>query len=402
MMKKILRISNVVIILLLILFAIPFFFKDTLKEKLLTQVNKELSATVSFETADISLISSFPKVRLTVGNLSIINTAPFEGDTLLVSEKLMLGFQLSELFNINKEPLAIESLTLQNAIAHLKVNKQGAVNYDIVLDSEENEANKDTLNTTNSFELSLQKYTLDNLTIHYQNLETATNFSLKKIVHQGSGNFKDAVFDLETHTEFDLSLSDEQFRVKDKIAVMLDATLQMDLENQSYRFQKNKLLINQLPLVFDGNVAMLPDGSYIDLTFETPTTSIKHLLGFVPQSDINAFNALQTGGSFAVKGAINGILSEESLSITDLARISFVDSYDPNNFSVDTSVYSLFTLEQIMVRNPTCIPISATIKDAAEIFLNAEFHALPIVDKDDKILGIVTTTDLIKYLVEQY
>ena len=90
------------------------------------------------------------------------------------------------------------------------------------------------------------------------------------------------------------------------------------------------------------------------------------------------------------------------LSVTDLARISFVDSYDPKNFTVDTSVYSLFTLEQIMVRNPTCIPISATIKEVANIFLHAEFHALPVVDKKDKVLGIVTTTDLIKYLLAQY
>ncbi len=56
------------------------------------------------------------------------------------------------------------------------------------------------------------------------------------------------------------------------------------------------------------------------------------------------------------------------LSMTDLARISFVDSYDPHDFTIDTSVYSLFTLEQIMVRKPTCIPDKATIKEVAEIF----------------------------------
>ena len=93
---------------------------------------------------------------------------------------------------------------------------------------------------------------------------------------------------------------------------------------------------------------------------------------------------------------IVGILSQ-----TDLARISFVDSYDPNNFSVDTTVYSLFSLEQIMVRNPTSISPDTLIKDAAEIFLKAEFHALPVV-QDKKLVGILTTTDLIKYLLEQY
>jgi CBS domain-containing protein len=89
------------------------------------------------------------------------------------------------------------------------------------------------------------------------------------------------------------------------------------------------------------------------------------------------------------------------LSMTDLARISFVDSYEPNNFNVDTSIYSLFSLEQIMVRNPTCISPNTLIKDAAELFLKSEFHALPVVE-DEKLIGIITTTDLIQYLLEQY
>ena len=89
------------------------------------------------------------------------------------------------------------------------------------------------------------------------------------------------------------------------------------------------------------------------------------------------------------------------ISMTDLARISFVDSYNPNDFSVDTSVYELFSLEQIMVRNPKCIHPNDTVKDAAEHFLVAEYHALPVVE-NKKLVGIVTTTDLIKYLLEQY
>ena len=89
------------------------------------------------------------------------------------------------------------------------------------------------------------------------------------------------------------------------------------------------------------------------------------------------------------------------LSVTDLARISFVDSYDPETFKVDTSVYALFTLEQIMVRNPTCISTDTLIKDAVKLFLNNEFHALPVVDFG-RLVGIVTTSDMIQYLLEQY
>ena len=89
------------------------------------------------------------------------------------------------------------------------------------------------------------------------------------------------------------------------------------------------------------------------------------------------------------------------ISMTDLARISSVDSYDPDNFSIDTSIYELFSLEQIMVRNPKCIDPDLTIKEAAQQFLEAEYHALPVVD-DNKLVGILTTTDLIHYLLNQY
>ncbi len=89
------------------------------------------------------------------------------------------------------------------------------------------------------------------------------------------------------------------------------------------------------------------------------------------------------------------------ISMTDLARISSVDSYDPDNFSIDTSIYELFSVEQIMVQNPKCIDLDLKIKEAAQQFLEAEYHALPVVD-DNKLVGILTTTDLIHYLLNQY
>lgn len=89
------------------------------------------------------------------------------------------------------------------------------------------------------------------------------------------------------------------------------------------------------------------------------------------------------------------------LSYTDLLRISFVDAVDDEADVVDATVYNLFTVEQVMAKKLVTVTSDTTIREVAEILSTKEFHALPVVDQD-VLMGIVTTTDLIKYLIEQY
>jgi CBS domain-containing protein len=89
------------------------------------------------------------------------------------------------------------------------------------------------------------------------------------------------------------------------------------------------------------------------------------------------------------------------LSYTDLLRISFADAFSEDTHDVDTSVYTLFSIEQVMARNVVSVTSATTIKEVAEIFAVKEFHALPVVD-DGRLAGIVTTTDIIKYLLSQF
>lgn len=89
------------------------------------------------------------------------------------------------------------------------------------------------------------------------------------------------------------------------------------------------------------------------------------------------------------------------LSLTDLKRISFLDSYDANEIKIDNTIYNMLSIEQIMVKNPIKVNSSITIKSVVEILSKNEFHALPVVD-NDILVGIVTTTDILNYLLVQY
>lgn len=98
---------------------------------------------------------------------------------------------------------------------------------------------------------------------------------------------------------------------------------------------------------------------------------------------------------------VNGNVIVGMLSYTDLLRISFADAIDEDEEVVDVTVYNMFSVEQVMARNLVKVSPDDTIKKVAEILASKEFHALPVA-QGDLLVGIVTTTDLIKYLLEQY
>ena len=90
------------------------------------------------------------------------------------------------------------------------------------------------------------------------------------------------------------------------------------------------------------------------------------------------------------------------LSLTDLLRVSFVDNYGEDEGAVDTAVYSMLSISQVMASNPKSIADNQTIREVAELLAQREYHALTVTNSVGDLVGIVTTTDLIKYLLDQY
>ncbi|MCM8541468.1 MAG: CBS domain-containing protein [Lentisphaeraceae bacterium] len=53
---------------------------------------------------------------------------------------------------------------------------------------------------------------------------------------------------------------------------------------------------------------------------------------------------------------------------------------------------------QIMSRNLKTLGPQSDILDAVNLLLNNDIHSIPIVEKDNKLIGLITSTDLLKYL----
>jgi CBS domain-containing protein len=88
------------------------------------------------------------------------------------------------------------------------------------------------------------------------------------------------------------------------------------------------------------------------------------------------------------------------ISATDLNRLTFGGLFE-NQDSADEAVLDMLTIPQVMTAHPRTVTPQDAIKDVAEIFAHESFHALPVVDGQE-LKGIVTTTAIIKYMLEQY
>jgi CBS domain-containing membrane protein len=87
------------------------------------------------------------------------------------------------------------------------------------------------------------------------------------------------------------------------------------------------------------------------------------------------------------------------LSSTDIQKISFINTVDGDELT--TGMFDTLTINQVMSKNLQTMQKEDTIYEAAKMLANKDFRAIPVLEGED-LVGIVTSTDLLKYLVEQH
>jgi len=88
------------------------------------------------------------------------------------------------------------------------------------------------------------------------------------------------------------------------------------------------------------------------------------------------------------------------LSQTDILRISFGNTFGEQNGG-DEAIFDMLSINQVMKHSPVTVSSTDTLKEAAKVLAKKEFHALPVVD-NDRLVGIITTTDIINFFVEHF
>ncbi len=109
-----------------------------------------------------------------------------------------------------------------------------------------------------------------------------------------------------------------------------------------------------------------------------------------------AYIALR-GASYHHIPVLDGGQPVGMLSSTDILRLVY--DIDGSSDKMLTSMLDhQFTIDDAMSSDLTTLPETATVRDAAAALSDGSRHSVLVIGVDGSLAGIVTTTDLVRYL----
>ncbi len=308
-MKKFLKILLIIVsVILLALIILPFAFKGKITEQVKTAINDNVNARVDFDNFGISFFRSFPAVSFRLKGLSVVGVDQFEGDTLTSISRLTASVDLMSLFG--SDGYEIKAITIDKPRIMIKVLQGGAANWDITLPSDEVEPETTTEEET-PFQLALKKISINDAYVIYDDRDLGFYMRLEDFNNTTSGDLTADFTSLALrNTTALLWVVYEEVPYLSRINTTLTADLDMDLTNFAFTFRDNNLLLNDLPVVFNGVFSMPESDMNMDFTFASPQTEFKAFLSLLPALYAEDFAGLTADGTLALEGFVKGTYNE--------------------------------------------------------------------------------------------
>ncbi len=315
-MKKLISrlISFVLLTALLLMIAIPYFFKAEITEVLKEKLNEQIEGTVDFADVSVNLFSDFPHLYVNIKDLTIKGSGRYQEDAIYRAESTALSVNLKSVID-KATPYQINQIKLVKPNIVLHIPKVGKPNYDIY--ASESTAPSDE---SAAYQIALSEYAIIDGNVTYRDEKSGMIFKTKGLNHSGKGNFSQDQFDLNTENAIQsLSVAVNGIDYAKNWGISGDLNAKVDLTNQAYALVDNVLKINDLDLAYSGQLQQIQDAGYdIDLDFNAPNNSLKSLLSLIPSIYQEDFSSLDASGLTTLSGSVHGIYREGQYPAVDL------------------------------------------------------------------------------------
>lgn len=285
-MKFWLQLFKRIILSLIVLMAsislVLFIFEDRIISKVVASVNTYLKVPVKVQQIEVHFWRTFPRISVAFNGIQVADPLQ-KKDTLLSADQISLRFNP---FDLLKNEYEIEQLAAFNGQLHLKYNRNGQLNCDIIKAHPEQK--------TNAFNLTLKDIFITQFDLSYHDARTSQLLHAKVEQSMLSGNFS-----AEKTTLFAAGAWQLQQIKKGKVVLLrnqplaFNFSLLVDQKNNTIKLPQAKIDLARLPFLLDADVS--PQVSSFDL--RTADVSLQQLVKTLSPSNLKALHGIKAQGT---------------------------------------------------------------------------------------------------------
>ena len=316
-LRKTLKITGIMLLVLIAAaFLIPILFKKQITDLVKKEINKALIAKVDFKDVSLSLFRHFPKVSISLDELSVAGINEFEKDTLISAKTLDASVNL--ISAIKGKDIKVYGVYLESPRIHALVNKNGKANWDIAKEAGDTKTRSDS--SASEFKMNLKRYKISNGYILYKDESSNMSAEISGLNHEGSGDFTSDIFTLSTKTEVGAAnFMYASIPYLNKTKTDIDADIKIDNNTNTYIFKSDAISINDLKLNAEGFFRLVNDSTYnMDIKFKTPSNEFKDILSMIPGIYKQDFDKIKTSGLAKLDGFVKGTYGPKQMPAYDI------------------------------------------------------------------------------------
>jgi hypothetical protein len=273
-----------------------FFYKDALRNQVITALNARLKVKVDVKDIDFTIFSSFPYAAVKFSDIKINQPDSISiSGALLTADRISFRFRLWDLFSGDVQLTGVE---VSKANIQLYRNRKGQVNYDIF---------KGDTASASGLKVNLSSITVHDLKLSFVDKQLDREIYFDLADAEMTGAFSQSVFMASFKGEFDeTSVRIGKVVYIDRKSAEVDASFSVDSEKGLYDFQKSTIKLAGMTFELQGK--WVDHGVYddINLSFSSKDADISSLISLLPSQWTHRFSKFNCSGELEFKGRLKG------------------------------------------------------------------------------------------------
>ncbi|MCF1752938.1 AsmA family protein [Mariniradius sediminis] len=359
--------------LLLLMAIFPIFFKQKAKSQVEELLNEQLVSEISFGDLSLTFFRHFPTLTVSLDDVWLQSAPGFEQDTLLFAKDLSFGVNLMSLF---QNQISIKSVRLVDAQINILRDTKGHANFDVFRSTPADTVESESGAGPN---IQIQNIRLQSCRLVYEDTDLGLSVLADGLDYSGSGNLQASIFDLSSEIGIrDFGLEYDDVRYFSRNQVKANLLTKINTESTAITFERNQLVINDLPVDFVGKLEFITGGYDINFVLESVDVDFKDMLSLVPEAYSAWLSNLKIQGRGELRASLQGLYMAEDNQMPSILASMLI-----NRGKISHSRAAV-PLEELHVEMDLTIPSLNMMKTEVSLdsihfklgdgFLNGHYH----------------------------